>query len=185
MNLTVQQRLHKLWPTYKIIIISHLTRWSAVNFMKLLIPIIRLLLPVFKALDQFLRLGHMEKFRFPNIPENITVDIFRVKLAIILRSSHTWLSFMWQISLVISHCYFTTGQLTQQPVTTIIKQHTTDKWYLPDKIMTLYIRQWIQCERWNLVWKQRIAVPTNSTAVTWLYEVGTERFLYVFYPDNF
>jgi hypothetical protein len=65
----------------------------AVNFIKLLIPIIRLLLLVFQALDQFLGLGHTEKFGFTNIPETITVAIFRVKLAIIWRSLHTRGSF--------------------------------------------------------------------------------------------
>jgi hypothetical protein len=62
--------------------------------MKLLIPVIRLLLLVCKALDQFLGLGHTEQFRFPNIPENITVAIFTVKLAIIWRSLQTWFLFM-------------------------------------------------------------------------------------------
>jgi len=40
--------------------------------MEFLIPIITLLLLVFKALDQFLGLGLIEKLIFPNIPENFT-----------------------------------------------------------------------------------------------------------------
>jgi hypothetical protein len=83
MNVTVQWWLHKLLPLYKKKnIISQLMRRSAVNIMKLLIPVMGLLLLVFTVLDQLWGLSHIEKLRFPNIPENVTVAIFRVKLAL-------------------------------------------------------------------------------------------------------